>query len=201
MEEWIAHTINALGYTGIFFLMWLENIVLVIPSEIIIPMTGFISSTGEINLYLTIIVIVAGTVAGSMFWFYLARWWGKNYLLNMVARWGKYLFIKNEDVIRAIDWFDVHGVKAVFFARFVPGLRTLIAMAAGFSNIRVSSFILYSVAGIVIWTVLLAYLGYFLHSKWQLITYYSTIIGWVLLGLFVTAATTWILWRLLRKKQ
>ncbi len=165
MFDWTLHIIETGGYAGIFFLMVLENIFPPIPSEVIIPLAGYAAAAGEMNIFLVILVVSLGTVAGVLPWYILGRMFGIKRLKRLSLRYGRALTLTPEDIDAAEVWFHRYGRKAVLFGRMIPTIRTLISVPAGIAKMPVWSFLLYSFIGSLLWSTLLALTGYFLQSQ------------------------------------
>ncbi|WEI18797.1 DedA family protein [Acinetobacter proteolyticus] len=160
LEEWVLSIMEKLGYLGIAFLMFLDNIFPPIPSEIIMPSAGYTASKGELTLIGVIIAGSAGSILAAMLFYWIGRKVPQHRLFQFIERYGKYLRIQVADLDKALTWFNKHGHRIVFFGRMIPAVRSLISIPAGISRMPFSKFMLYSSAGTVIWTSFLAYLGY-----------------------------------------
>lgn len=193
MAEWITQIMTSLGYLGIGLLMFLENLFPPIPSELIMPLAGFTIAQGEMELVPAIAAGVIGTMLGALPWFYLGRYLGEDHLKSWLNRYGKWLGISGEEIDKAQRWFYRHGTKAVFFGRFVPGIRTLISLPAGFSEMRFSQFLIYSTLGTLGWTFLLTYIGYALGDNYELVEQYLGPVSKIVLGILVIAFVIWLI--------
>jgi membrane protein DedA with SNARE-associated domain len=167
--EWITSVIARLGYVGVATLTFLENLFPPIPSELVIPLAGFVSARGGLRLPLVIVMGSVGSLAGALVWYAIGKRVGEQRLRKWVARYGRWLTLSAEDVDRAQHWFRRHGAAAVFFGRLIPGVRTFVSIPAGFSSMPVARFLLYSALGTAIWTAALAYAGVVLQANFTLI--------------------------------
>ena len=184
MVEWIIGLTNSLGYWGIAFLMFLENIFPPIPSELIMPLAGFTVSQGKMDFSLAVIAGTIGTMGGTYAWYYLGRLVNYQKLSTWTESYGKWIRVTVRDVDRVNDWFDKYGRKAVFFGRMVPGIRTLISLPAGMNQMPVVSFTLYSTLGTFLWTLALTTAGFLLGENYTSIEdYLAPISKLVLCGL------------------
>lgn len=199
MLDWIKNIMTTLGYPGVAFLMFVENVFPPIPSELIMPLAGFTSADGQLNFIGVCIAGTLGSVIGALPLYWLGRWAGKDRLVEWADRYGKWLTVSGDDVRRADQWFERHGSKAVFFCRLVPGIRSLISIPAGFAEMNLFKFLLYSTLGAGIWSTALAFGGRALGDNYELIDRYLGPISYVVLGLLVVGAAIWI-WRR-RSKQ
>ena len=166
----IVGYIGALGYWGIFFLMFLESTFFPFPSEIIMIPAGYLAYKGEMNLSLVIVVGIFGSVAGALFNYYFALYFGRAFIL----RYGKYFFIKPDTMDKLEAFFVKHGEVSTFNGRLIPGIRQLISLPAGLARMNVAKFAFYSGLGAGIWVIVLVVLGYLLGSNEALISEYLT---------------------------
>ena len=169
MFDWITSVIARLGYVGVAALTFLENLFPPIPSEVVIPLAGFVAAEGDLNLGIVIIMGSVGSLAGATLWYAVGKRIGEQRLRTWVARHGKWITLSVQDVDRAQRWFRRHGTAAVFFGRLVPGVRTLVSLPAGFSAMPLGSFLLYSALGTMLWTAALAYAGVVLQANFAVV--------------------------------
>jgi membrane protein DedA with SNARE-associated domain len=167
MFDWIVSVIARLGYVGIALLTFLENVCPPIPSELVIPLAGFVAARGELRIVTVIAVATAGSLAGATVWYVVGQRIGEPRLKRWVSRHGKWLTLSAKDVDRSNDWFRRHGRGAVFVGRLVPGVRTFVSLPAGFSGMPLAPFLLYSALGTVIWTGVLAGAGVVLQANFS----------------------------------
>lgn len=160
------------GYLGVFLLMLAENVFPPIPSELIMPLAGFVSARGDLNIVLVILAGTAGSVAGALPWYYAGALFGRDRLKRMANRYGRWLTVSSVDIDVASLWFARHGAAAVFFGRLIPAIRTLISVPAGIVSMPLLPFLAYSTIGSLIWTALLAVTGYLLQSQYELVEQY-----------------------------
>jgi len=172
MLDWITTTINSLGYLGIGFLMFVENLFPPIPSELIMPLAGFVVAQGKMNFVYVLLAGVIGTILGAFPWYYAGRLLGEERLSRLCDRYGKWIGISGADIARSKSWFDRHGGKAVLLCRLVPGVRTLISIPAGISNMNMAAFLIYSTIGTTLWVGLLTYAGFALGQHYDLVDQY-----------------------------
>jgi len=183
MFDWITGVIERLGYAGVAGLTFLENVLPPIPSELVIPLAGYLAAQGDMRLMLVIATASAGSVAGAAVWYWIGRRVGERRLRAWVDRHGKWLTLSGKDVDRAQLWFSRHGNAAVFFGRLMPGVRTLVSLPSGFARMRALPFIVYSALGTIIWTAALAYAGVALQSNFTIVGDYIDMVTNVVLGL------------------
>lgn len=182
VSSWIVGVVRALGYAGVALLMALENVVPPIPSEVVMPLAGYAASQGELALGLVIAAGSAGSLAGTLPWYALARWIGKERLRAWTSRHGHWLGLDLEGLDRATRWFDRHGAAAVLLGRLVPGVRTIISVPAGFCAMPLGRFLVWSALGTIAWTAGLAVLGYVLGARYEAVGTYLGAIAWLVIG-------------------
>jgi membrane protein DedA with SNARE-associated domain len=192
----IVATISTLGYGGVVLLMAIESACIPLPSEIIMPFSGYLVYTGRFNIWLVSIAGASGCVAGSMVAYWIGMYGGR----PLIERYGKYLLVSQHDLNLADRWFDRFGEVIVFVSRLLPAIRTFIAFPAGVARMNVKKFIIYTFAGSLPWCLGLAYVGQKLGEQWdkdprlkQLFHRFDFIIGIV-----IVLAIGWWIWRHLR---
>ncbi|MEO0407740.1 MAG: DedA family protein [Cyanobacteria bacterium P01_A01_bin.135] len=201
MLDWIIDVINALGYVGIAFLMFLENVIPPIPSEVIMPLAGFSVSEGELGLIGVIIAGTLGSVAGALPWYWLGRWLGTERLKQIVDTYGKILGLSAKDVDKSRRWFNRYGSIAVLVGRLIPGIRTYISVPAGLEEMAFVPFLIYSTLGTVLWIGFLAIAGYFLGQNYAVIATYLGPVGKVVLIALAVVTAGFLLQRALRRRS
>lgn len=167
MLDWIVNTIATSGYIGILLLMLLENLLPPIPSELIMPLAGFVVNQGKLNFAAVILAGTLGSLLGAIPWYWLGRRVGETRLRQWLERYGKWLTLSGQDLDRSKRWFSQYGGAVVFFGRLIPGIRTYISIPAGLQSMPLPFFLLYSTLGTAIWTGLLTYAGYLLGHNYQ----------------------------------
>ena len=182
MFDWITGVIASLGYVGVAILTFLENIFPPIPSEVVIPLAGFVAAQGDLRIGVVIATATLGSLAGATAWYTLGRRIGEKRVRAWVDRHGKWLTLSVTDVDRAQLWFRRHGKAAVLLGRLMPGVRTFVSLPAGFSAMPIGPFLLYSALGTVLWTAALAYAGVLLQANFTAVGDYLNIVTNVLFG-------------------
>lgn len=167
ITSWINEIMQQLGYVGIAILMFLDTIFPPIPSELIMPSAGFTASQGDLNIVAVIIAGSCGSILAAVILYWIGRVLNEDRLNNWLKRYGKWIFLKPEDLAKATSWFNQHGKKIVFFGRMIPAVRSIISIPAGIAKMPFGLFLLYSSLGTLIWTSILALLGYYLGQNYQ----------------------------------
>ncbi len=163
LAGWIVAVIAAGGYLGIVLLMAVESACIPLPSEIIMPFSGYLVSTGQLDLWLVATAGAVGCNVGSTVAYYVGRYGGR----PLIERWGAYILMSRADLARADRFFARYGAGAVFIARLLPVVRTFISLPAGISGVPQLKFQIYSFLGSWPWCLLLAYVGAMLGERWQ----------------------------------
>ena len=166
MSDWVTSIVESHGWLAVLALMFLENVVPPIPSELIMPLAGFHASRGHMSFIGAIAAGTAGSVLGALPLYYLGRFVGRDRLRRWIVRHGHWLALSPEDFDAAGEWFEKHRGTAVFLCRLVPGVRSLISIPAGLHNMPMPQFLVYTAAGTAIWAALLAFLGKFLGQNY-----------------------------------
>jgi membrane protein DedA with SNARE-associated domain len=155
--------INSIGYWGIFWGMLLESACIPIPSEVIMPFGGYLVSTGHLNILGVILIGTLGNIVGSYIAYAVGHWGGKRF----IDRYGKYVFLSKKHLESAEKWFDKRGQVTVFLSRILPAIRTFISLPAGIARMSLGKFLTYTALGSIIWSSVLAYVGYTLGRNWE----------------------------------
>lgn len=152
------------GYVAVGVLMAAENACIPIPSELILGFSGYLIFAGKMHFAGALIGGMIGGIAGSLFAYIVGRIGGRSF----VDRYGKYFFIKKSHVDLAQKWFDRYGIKAVFFSRMLPVVRTFISLPAGFAHVNMKRFLFFTILGSLPWTALILFAGMMLGESWQI---------------------------------
>ena len=183
MFEWITAFVEKSGYFGIALLMLAENVFPPIPSELIMPLAGFVAARGELNAALVVAAGTVGSVLGALLWYYAGRCLGFDRLEALASRHGRWLTVSSALLEQTQSFFCRHSGKAVFFARLVPAVRTLISIPAGVVKMPLPQFLLYSTLGTALWNATLVGAGYWLESQYRQVAEWMNPITYGLLGL------------------
>lgn len=182
LENLVLDAIRQFGALGVTLLMFAENVFPPIPSEIIMPLAGFLASSGDLNLAAVIVGGTFGSVAGATIWYYVGRLIRIDRLRVLIARHGAWLAMTPEDLDRAEAWFARRGTISVFVGRLVPIVRTLISVPAGVTRMPVARFLFYTMLGSAIWTSALAFGGWLLQQQFREIERYLGFVSWGVIG-------------------
>lgn len=160
---WMLRLVELAGPWGIAFAMLLDGACVPIPSEMILPLGGFLAAQGKVGLAGITLLANLGLVAGALLAYLAGRWGGRPLLLRL-GRWFRF---GPADLARAEAWFATRGHLAVFGCRFLPGLRTLVSIPAGIGGMPLGRFLWFTFLGSLPWTFALTYAGYALGHHWH----------------------------------
>ncbi len=169
MFSLIAALIQKTGLVGVGLLMLAENLIPILPSELIMPMAGYEAARGAFSPMLAVLVGTAASVAGGAVWYDIGRRLGLARLKRWAAQGGWWLTVTPEELDRAEGWFRRWGAAAVCIGRTLPGVRGVICLPAGVSRMAFGRFLIWSTLGALIWTTLLVLAGYALQQRFTAI--------------------------------
>lgn len=197
---WLASLIISIisntGYLGVTFLMALESAGILIPSEVIMPFSGYLAGIGRFSLWLVIFWATVGNIFGSLALYVVGYYGGRPFAL----RYGRYFFFTAEELEKSDKWFKKYGSLAVFFGRMLPVVRTYISLPAGVVKMNLPKFLGYTFVGSVPWNFALAYIGLVLGENWKGIEIYFRKFDYVILILIVIGIVWWARRHLIKSK-
>lgn len=168
ISRWIISVIDTLGYFGVALLMAIESACIPLPSEIIMPFSGYLVSVGRFNIYLVTLMGAVGSVFGSLLAYYVGKSRGRKF----IEKYGRYILISRHDLDLADRFFLKYGAAATFFGRMMPVVRTFISLPAGIARLEIKKFILFTFLGSLPWSYALALVGVKLGENWPKIRIY-----------------------------
>ncbi|MBK7213539.1 MAG: DedA family protein [Bacteroidales bacterium] len=182
ITEWIAATavaiIGATGYPGVFILMLLESMVFPVPSEAVMPFAGFLIVDGQFTFTGVIIASTLGSITGSLLSYAIGYYGGRPF----IERFGKYLLLNTHHLSLSEKYFSKRGDITILISRFIPVVRHLISIPAGFGKMNVLKFSIYTIIGAGCWNAFLTYVGFQLKNNWTEVMKYSHMIDLVVVG-------------------
>lgn len=161
----VTNIVSKLGYWGIGVGMFLESACLPVPSELVLPLGGFMISEGRLTLLGANISVLIGSLLGSVLTYWIGYYGGRTFVL----KYGKYFFISKDNFYKAEKTFNKYGVGAVFLGRLLPVIRTFISLPAGITRINFVKFVTYSLLGMIPWNFLLIFLGYKFGENYEVV--------------------------------
>jgi membrane protein DedA with SNARE-associated domain len=170
LAGWVLDVIQAMGAVGVAALVALENLFPPLPSEVILPLAGFLAGQGKLSLAAVLVAATIGSVVGALVLYWAGAALGRERLRRIAERTP---LMDADDVDRAQGWFDRHGRTAVLAGRLVPGVRSLISIPAGVSRMPLLPFLAYTTLGSAAYNAVLVLLGHQLGSRWTSVEKYS----------------------------
>lgn len=184
LSGWVVDVVEMLGPVGVGLLVLLENLFPPIPSEIILPLAGYLAGTGRLNVVAVILAATVGSVLGALALYWLGAAVGD----ARIRVWLRKLPLMQEsDLDRAQSWFDRHGGTAVLIGRIIPVVRSLVSVPAGIQRMPLWRFVLYTTIGSGVWNTIFVVLGYVLGNQWTSVGQYSDILNYAVIGAIVLA--------------
>ena len=196
MRDWMVEAIGRHGHFGVLVLMFLQNVIPFIPSEIIMPLAGFLASLGWVDLHACILAGMLGSLLGDLPWYFLGMALGEERLALFVQKYGRWLGLKAGHVHRAEHWFERNRTMAVLLGRLLSAARTYVNVPAGVSRMAFIPFLLLTLTGEAAWTALLAYGGYWLGRDYLRIALYFHFIF-----AFLVVAAIFAVWWVLKRRR
>ena len=173
----VVNLIDALGYVGLAIVVALENVFPPIPSEVILPLAGYLAAQGRMTFVGAVVASTVGSVAGALILYAVGYALGERRIRGLVRRHGRWAMVDEEDLDKAQAWFDRHGRTAVLIGRLAPLVRSLISIPAGVARMPLLSFVAYTTLGSGIWNALLIAAGWFLGDNWEVVSGYQKTFG------------------------
>lgn len=199
LSVFVVATISALGYPGIVLLMAIESACIPLPSEVIMPFSGYLVYAGRFNLWAVAVAGAVGCVVGSLVAYWVGMYGGR----PLMEKYGRYVLISRRDLDLADRWFARYGEVIVFTSRLLPVIRTFIAFPAGVAKMNLPRFVVYTFLGSLPWCLGLAYVGQKLGEQWDK---NETLRNWfhrfdfviVIIGVLVAV---WWVWRHIKESR
>lgn len=188
LSSFVLYTIDTLGYGGIFILMALESANIPIPSEVIMPFSGFLVASGRFELWAVILVGALGNLFGSLVNYWIAYRFGERAILFF----SKMFLFGKRDVVRAEKWFRKIGLWAAFVTRLLPVVRTFISFPLGMARVSLWKFSALTFIGSFLWSGALAYTGVVLGNNWKALEPYYHKFSAVIVLILVVMAGVWV---------
>ncbi|MBI4709113.1 MAG: DedA family protein [Candidatus Portnoybacteria bacterium] len=198
--SWLAslviNIIDAGGYFGVTLLMALESACIPIPSEVIMPFSGFLVSQGKFVLWQVVLWGTIGNLIGSIIAYAVGFYGGR----RLAEKYGKYVLVSHNDLALADKWFKKYGQATVFFSRLLPIVRTFISLPAGIAKMDFKKFCFYTFAGALPWSLALTYVGVALGENWDILKIYFHKFD-LLIGILIILGAGWWIFRHLNMRN
>ena len=201
LAEFIIYIISVLGYTGLFIAMTLQSACIPLPSEIILPFSGFLVSQGIFDFWLTVLTAAIGSLAGSILAFSLGFFKGEVFVRSLIKKYGKYILVFEYELDDAEKWFRKYGEIITFVSRLLPVVRTFIALPAGISKMNFTKFCFFVVSGDFLWSMFLIYIGKLFGRNWDILGNYFHKFDFIIVILGMAAFLWYIQHKIKRVKQ
>jgi len=194
ISSFIITTISRFGYTGIVISMTIESACIPLPSEIIMPFSGYLVWVGKFTLFGISLAGAIGCVIGSVITYYIGILGGR----PLLEKYGKYILITHHDLETADKFFAKYGDSAIFISRLLPIVRTFISLPAGVAKMNFIKFLIYSFVGSFIWCLFLGWIGLKLGEHWNIIGVYFHKLD-IIIGILIICGIVFYLYRHLKK--
>ncbi len=192
-----ARIINMLGEFGVALLTLIETVFPPIPSEVILPLAGFLANRGDMNIWLVLVTATLGGYLGGVLLYWLGRSLGEERSIRLLS---KLPLVDREDFEKAAGWFHRHGRGAVFFGRLIPGVRSLISLPAGAARMHFWSFTVFTLAGTLLWNGLLVGGGFALGTQYELVDRYAGVLDYVVYAA-IAGVLIWLVVRAILRRR
>lgn len=167
LAKFIIALITKFGYLGVAIAMAIESACIPLPSEIIMPFSGYFVSQGNLEFWPVVLAAGIGGVIGSVIAYAIGYYGGETAVRSVIRKYGKYVLVHEYELDEAEEWFRKHGEAITFFSRLLPIIRTFISLPAGIAKMNFKTFVFYAFVGTVIWCAALAYVGVMLGENWN----------------------------------
>ena len=200
IASWVTDVVEKLGYIGLLLMIALENVFPPIPSEVVLPLAGFLTGQGRMWFPGAVLAATIGSLLGALVLYYAGYYFGERRVRALVRRFGKWAMISEADIDKADVWFDRHDREAVLIGRLFPVVRSLISIPAGIRHMRMGKFLLYTAIGSAVWNSVLIGIGWILGDNWEVVEEYVGYLQYlVILG--VLAAILWFVYRKFQQRN
>lgn len=170
MVDFILDLINRYGYIGMFISMVLEAVIIVIPSEAILATGGILASKKIFTFWNAFFVGLLGSIFCAIVIYFIGYFGGRLF----IKKYGKYFFMKDEDLEKSDSWFNKYGMMGALIGRNFPIIRTLISLPIGIMRLSFTKFLIYTTIGSIPWTFIFVYVGYTLGNGWTIMNKYTS---------------------------
>jgi membrane protein DedA with SNARE-associated domain len=198
--DFLTELIESAGYFGVGIAVFVESVFAPIPSPFILPFVGFVSSRTDQSLIISILVATLGAYLGSFPFYFLGRW-GEKAVEKFLKKFGKYLFIEQEEVDKGFEFFEKYGSSIVFTGRLIPLVRSVISFPAGVARMPFFKFSVYTILGSAVWSAALALAGYLLGGQWEVVIVWLERYENIVILLTILLILGYVVYKILSRKR
>lgn len=200
VAQWALDAVHSSGYVGVFILVALGSLYLPVPTELTLPLIGFLIGQGRFSFIPALLTALAARVTASLILYYLGLWISKERLRRLVKSIERFRLLFRSDLDRVEELFKRHEGEALLVGQLMPGVGAWISLVAGVESMALRwRFIVYTVLGSALWTGSLIVLGWTLGREWELVQRYTLIVEYGVLAA-VIIGVLWLLWRRWRQQ-
>jgi len=163
--ETLQHLITHYGYLGIFTLLMLGIVGIPVPDETILTLSGFLVYSGELHIIPTFIAAYLGSITGISISYAIGSTFGH----HILVKYGHYIHVTETRLQNAHNWFEKIGRWSLLVGYFIPGVRHVVAMLAGASELSLWEFAMFAYSGGFIWTITFLSIGFFFGKHWRMV--------------------------------
>lgn len=192
VANWVINVISNLGYPGIIFTMAIESALIPLPSEIIMPFSGFLASTGRFDLNMVALMGALGNVLGSLIAYGIGYWGHEKVVRKFIRKFGQWILVSEKELDETEKLLHRFKDLVVLGSRVMPGIRTVISLPCGFAKLPLGRFIVLTFLGSLIWSYFLAWIGFTLGQNWRTLGPYFHKADVIILGVIILAIAYYI---------
>lgn len=194
MDHYVLNLINNFGYLGMFLGMILEAVIIIIPSELILATGGILAGKGIFSFWGAFFTGLFGSVFCAVIIYAMGYFGGKEF----AKKYGKYFFMKEDDIDKTDTWFEKYGLIAACIGRNVPIIRTLISLPVGITRLSFKRFLIYTLLGSIPWTFAFVYVGFTLGNNWTVLTDITSKMKTPIRILIVVFLISWLISKIIK---
>jgi membrane protein DedA with SNARE-associated domain len=181
LATYITAFMQSTGYITVFAAMVMESMVFPVPSEAVMPFAGFLIAEGKFTFFWVVLISTLGSLVGSLISYAIGYFCEK----SVIHKYGKFFFLDKEELDATEKFFNKYGEATIFVSRFIPVIRHLISIPAGFAKMDLMKFYIFTALGAGLWNAFLAYCGYSLKNNWGTIMKYSKVVDVIVLAALI----------------
>jgi membrane protein DedA with SNARE-associated domain len=195
LVRWVIDVVHSLGYVGVFVLIVAGSLYLPVPTELTLPLFGFLIGNGRLSLVPVLLTATAARVCAALILYAVGLRLREARLRRVIKHVERYKFLFVSDFERASAVFERHGGKAILVGHLIPGVGALVSVPAGLKRMPLRwRFLGYTILGCSIWNSSLIGLGWALGGRWRIVEVFTSFVGISVLIILI-AATIWFFWR------